>query len=272
MVVFHAAACAVAGIAAVIDPARQAFVASRGRELGIQIPAAVAEWYAIDGAAEYLAEHSTNNIVPIEELGLAAGGRDLTAGRLLLAVENQCCCDWVVSLPPVGLASHDVPLPGIGTSSDHQTSWERATDPPVYLAEHGESAALWTPAAQRYSTYVHGEAWDIALFSMAYGTLAIDVPFRDDDLTVLREQFQAGPRTFGWATNFGGPGLTVYRFQRAGRRVQVATHPQETEWRLGADDGDLLAMLVDLLASTNQANQALARSLRWGRARQGRAL
>jgi hypothetical protein len=154
-------------------------------------------------------------------------------------------------------------------SSDHQTSWERATDPPVSLAEHGDPAALWTPAAQRYSTYVHGEAWDIALFSMAYGTLAIDVPFRDDDLTVLREQFQAGPRTFGWATNFGGPGLTIYRFERAGQRVQVATHPQETEWRLGADDGDLLAMLVDLLASTNQANEALARSLRLGRARQG---
>ena len=115
---------------------------------------------------------------------------------------------------------------------------------------------------ETFPTYVHGEAWDIALFSMAYGTLASDVPFRDDDLTVLRDQFQAGPRTFGWATNFGGPGLTVYRFERAGQRVQVATHPQQTEWRLGADDGDLLAMLVDLLASTNQANEALARSLR----------
>jgi hypothetical protein len=151
MVVFRADACAVVGVPAVVDPARQAFVASRGRELGIQIPAAVAEWYAIDGAAEYLAEHSTNDIVPIEELGLAAGGRDLAARRLLLAVENQYCCDWVVSLPPVGLASHDVPLPGIGTSSDHQTSWERATDPEVcwFRRRPGCMAARQPPATLR---------------------------------------------------------------------------------------------------------------------------
>jgi hypothetical protein len=266
MVVFHDHACAVAGIPAVINPARQAFVDSRARELGIQIPAAIAEWYAIDGAVEYLAKHSTHDIVPIQQLGLAADGHDLAAGRLLLAVENQYCCDWVVSLPPVGLASYDVPLPGVGTVHDHQKAWQRASDPdpPVDLAEHGAPAYLWTPAAQQYSTYVHGEVWDIALYSMSSGTLAIDVPFRDEDLTVLREQFEAGPRTYGWAGNFGGPGMTVHRFERAGQRVQVATHPQETEWRLGADDGDALAMLVDLLASANQANKALARSLRSG--------
>jgi hypothetical protein len=94
VVVFHADACAVAGIPAVIDPARQAFVASRGRELGIQIPAAVAEWYAIDGGVEYLAEHSTNDIVSIEELGLAAGGRDLAA--------DACCLPWRTSTAATG--------------------------------------------------------------------------------------------------------------------------------------------------------------------------
>jgi hypothetical protein len=112
MVVFHAHACAAAGIPAVIDPGRRALLACRERELGIRFPAAVAEWYAIPGAVERVAEHSIHDIVPLEQLGLAADGRDLAVGRLLLGVENQRCCDWVVPPPPAGLASYDVPLPG----------------------------------------------------------------------------------------------------------------------------------------------------------------
>src|SRR5215218_8658927 len=54
--------------------------------------------------------------------------------------------------------------------------------------------------------------------------------FHDEDLAVLQEQFVAGPRTYGWAGGFGGPGLTIYRFQRPGQRVWVATHPEQTEW------------------------------------------
>jgi hypothetical protein len=77
---FHANACAVAGIPAVIDPGRWALLARREHELGIQFPAAVAEWYAIDGAVEYAAEHSTHRIIQLGELGLAADGRDLAVG------------------------------------------------------------------------------------------------------------------------------------------------------------------------------------------------
>jgi hypothetical protein len=81
---------------------------------------------------------------------------------------------------------------------------------------------------------------------------------------VLREQFVAGPRTYGWADCFGGPGLTVYRFERPGQRVWVATHPERTEWWLSADSAASLAALTELLANANQANQALASELRKG--------
>jgi hypothetical protein len=84
------------------------------------------------------------------------------------------------------------------------------------------------------------------------------------DLAVLQEQFVAGPRTYGWADCFGGPGLTVYRFERPGQRVWVATHPERTEWWLSADSAASLAAVIDLLARANQTNQALVRELREG--------
>jgi hypothetical protein len=263
-VIFHATACAVAGIPAVIDPERWALLAHRERALGIRFPAAVAEWYAIAGAVEYAAEHSIHRIIQLGELGLAADGRDLAVGRLLLAVENQECCDWVVPLPTPGLASYDIPLPGMGSSADHQARWARAADPPVELTESGEPAATWTLAAPRFSTYTHAEAWDSAHFASSHLTAVDDVPFRDEDLAVLRERFAVGPRSYGWAGNFGGPGLTIYRFERPGQRVWVATHPEQTEWWLSAHSAASLAALTELLANANQANQALVRELRKG--------
>ena len=264
MVSFHANACAVAGIPAVIDPGRRALLAHRDRELGVQFPAAVVEWYAIGGAVEHLAEHSDHRIIQLEELGLAADGRDLAVGRLLLAVENQECCDWVVPLPTPGLASYDIPLPRMASSADHQARWARAADPPVELTESGEPAATWTLAAPKFSTYTHAQVWDTAGSPSPYMTAVYDVPFRDQDLAVLQEQLVAGPRTYGWAGNFGGPGLTIYRFERPGQRVWVATHPEQTEWWLGADSAASLAALTELLANANRANQALVRELRMG--------
>lgn len=264
MVIFHANACAVAGIPAVIDPERWALVAHRERELGIRFPAAVAEWYAIPGAVEHAAEHSNHRIIQLAELGLAADGRDLAVGRLLLAVENQECCDWVVPLPSPGLASYDIPLPGMASIADHQALWTRAADPPVELTESGEPAATWTLATPRFSTYTHAEAWDSAHFASSHLTAVDDVPFRDEDLAVLRERFAVGPRSYGWVGNFGGPGLTIYRFERPGQRVWVATHPEQTEWWLSAHSAASLAALTELLANANQANQALVRELRKG--------
>jgi hypothetical protein len=262
MVSFHANACTVAGIPAVIDPERWAVLAHRERDLGIRFPAAVAEWYAIPGAVEHAAEHSTHRIIQLAELGLAADGRDLAVGRLLLAVENQKCCDWVLPLPPPGLASYDTPLPGMASSADHQVLWARTADPPVDLTESGEPAATWTLATPRFSTYTHAEAWDSAGFPPPHVTAVYDVPFRDQDLAVLQEQFVVGPRTCGWAGSFGGPGLTIHRFERPGQRVWVATHPEQTEWWLSADSAASLAALTELLANANQGNQALVRELR----------
>ena len=261
---FHANACAVAGIPAIIDPGQWALLAHREHQLGIQFPAAVAEWYAIAGAVEHAAEHSDHRIIQLEELGLAADGRDLAVGRLLLAVENQWCCDWVVPLPTPGLASYDIPLPGMASSADHQALWAGAADPPVGLTESGEPAATWTLAAPRFSTYVHAEAWDSAHFASSHLTAVDDVPFGDQDLAALQERFVAGSRTYGWAGIFGGPGLTIHRFERPGQRVWVATHPKQTEWWLSADSATSLAALTELLANADQANQALVRELRRG--------
>lgn len=65
-----AAACALAGLPETVDSRRQRFLAERQRELGIRIPAAVAQWYAIDGAVEHFVQGSGPVIVRLEQLGL----------------------------------------------------------------------------------------------------------------------------------------------------------------------------------------------------------
>jgi hypothetical protein len=193
------AACALAGLPAVVDPERRRFLAARERELGIRIPAAVAEWYAIDGAVEHLVQGSSAIIVRLEQLGMAADGGDLAAGRLLLASDHQDCCDWLVDLASTLPAGWDVPLPGLASPTEHQAAGVKGADPPVWLSEHNDPADTWSLATPRFSAYVYAEAWDIA---------------------------------------FGAPGLVVHRFERPGQRVRVAAHSEESEWWLAADSAE----------------------------------
>jgi hypothetical protein len=99
-----AAACALAGVPGVADRVRRRFLAERERELGIRIPAAVAEWYAIDGAVEHLIQESCAIIVRLEQLGTASDGRDLAAGgSLWRRIARAAAIGWS-TLPtrPVG--------------------------------------------------------------------------------------------------------------------------------------------------------------------------
>jgi hypothetical protein len=58
------------------------------------------------------------------------------------------------------------------------------------------------PAA-RFSTYAYAEVWDGGMHRPPHMTATYDAPLRDQDLAVLREQFVAGPRTYGWAAASG---------------------------------------------------------------------
>jgi hypothetical protein len=262
-----AAACALVGLPAVADPGRRRFLADRERELGIRIPAAVAEWYAIDGAVEHFVQGSSPIIVRLEQLGMAADGADLAAGRLLLASDYQGCCDWLVDLAPTLPAGWDVPLPGLASPAEHQAALVKRADPPVWLSDPEDPADTWSLAAPRFSAYVYAEAWDIAFGALPHSELVStfdSVPFGDGDLALLRREFVAGPRSYGWAGCFGAPDLVVHRFERPGQRVRVAAHPQQSEWWLAADGAEGLKRLVALLS---KANDALARKLRPARQR-----
>jgi hypothetical protein len=262
-----AAACALAGIPARIHPGRQRFLAERERELGIRIPAAVAQWYGIDGAVEHLIQGSCAVIVRLHQLGTAVDGGDLAAGRLLVASDCQGCCDWLVDLTPTFPAGSDVPLPGLATPAQHQATVANGADPPVWLSEPDDPADTWSLAASRFSAYVYAEAWDIAFGGMPHHEFVLEfdgVPFGDSDLALLRREFLAGPRSYGWAGCFGGPGLVIHRFERPGQRVRVAAHPKRSEWWLAADSAEGLERLVELLS---KGNHALARELRPARQR-----
>ena len=257
-----AAACDLAGIPAVVDPGRRRFLAEREYELGIRIPAAVAEWYAIDGAVEHFTQGSSPIIMRLAQLGLAAEGRDLAAGRLLLASDYQGCCDWLVDLDPSPPGERDVPLPGLASLAEHQAVVVKGADPLVWLSGPDDPADTWTLAAPRFSAYVYAEAWDIAFGAHPHYELVSTfdgVSFGDSDLALLRREFVAGPPSYGWAGCFGAAGLVVHRFERPGQRVRVAAHPEESEWWLAAESAEGLERLVELLS---KANDALARKLR----------
>jgi hypothetical protein len=193
-----AAACALAGLPAVADPGRRRFLAGRERELGIRIPAAVAEWYAIDGAVEHFIRGSSPIIVRLEQLGMAADGADLAAGRLLLASDYQGCCDWLVDLALTLPAGWDVPLPGLASPAEHQAAVAKGVDPPVWLSGPDDPADTWALAAPQFSAYVYAEAWDIAFGALPHYEVISSFDstlFGDSDLALLQREFVAGPRS-----------------------------------------------------------------------------
>jgi hypothetical protein len=107
--------------------------------------------------------------------------------------------------------------------------------------------ALLLEAAPRFSAYMYAEAWHIAFGALPHYELvaAFDgVSFGDSDLALLRREFAAGPRNYGWAGCFGATGLVAHRFERPGQRMRVAAHPEESEWWLAAESAGSLKRLV----------------------------
>jgi hypothetical protein len=100
----HEAALDMLGSHAVRSPEREQLIAERERACGVTFPAAVVEWFALEGAEE-LFEHYSNEdrLTPLEELG---DPEDTRQGYLEVAIENQAVVAFYVRLdegddPPV---------------------------------------------------------------------------------------------------------------------------------------------------------------------------
>ncbi|HUE72692.1 MAG TPA: hypothetical protein VMP01_17535 [Pirellulaceae bacterium] len=171
----------------VSDAAAKA-VQQRELELDITFPAAVREWYSIEGASALLAAYS-NDDRPIELSKLGApfddwyggGPRNFVPeGLLLFMCENQGVCNWAVKL-------------------------DGTPDPAVVVEVDTAPNADWLPCAEHFSIFTYCQIWDHS--SREAGVAAQETELSPNDLAFLKSHFRELPTTNRW------PGNANYRFE-----------------------------------------------------------
>jgi hypothetical protein len=223
MLRFHQATCELLGMPPVVDLPSRAAIAERERQLGVKLPASVAEWYSLPGAVNVLVGATDDHAVRIEELGepfdgWGKGPRDLVGeGLLLIRTENQGVCHWAVRL-------------------------DDGADPRVLIeVDSKPDAVIWRLHAASFSDYVRTLAWDALAFGLPFGLAAQDAPLERHDLALLEREFVQKDRTWGW------PGHTNYRFERGDQRVIVWDGAGQADWWLFAPTAEALAGLARTL-------------------------
>jgi hypothetical protein len=216
MIRYHEAALALLGITGATDSAAVATLAAIERQLKISLPKALVDWYSVPGAPQYLVGHTSDDIVPLEQLGqpvpnwFGSGPRDFSQrGLLLIRAENQGVCHWAIPL-------------------------DQGDDPPVLVEVDTAPNERWLPHAARFSTWAYVQAWEVAAARMPVQAVAAGQP-RGNLPTLLRvrDTFEALDSTFGW------PGDRQERLYRDGVRI-IAWHEEAIDWSLYAESVELL--------------------------------
>lgn len=168
----------------------------RERQLGITFPAAVSEWYSLEGAVEILERYSNaDSAFAIEQLGepfddwYGGGPRDFLSDKLLLFMhENQGVCNWAIKLTGVD-------------------------DPPVVVEVDTSPDEKWLACADRFSTFVYCQIRDHLRPSV--GVAAQEIELSEEDLRFLQSNFGEVHRTYGW------PGRVNYRFESENAAILI---------------------------------------------------
>jgi hypothetical protein len=236
-------------------------VTERQSQLGVRLPAAVAEWYALPAAHRLIATNSCDELVPLSALGDPIPfwpdptgrrflDRDfLQEGLLFLGSENQGVVLWAVPL-------------------------DEGPDPRV-MVDTSPPDGAWVTFAESFSDYAEALVWDLLMFGRLdqedrdderHGVTAQDMPLSDADLAALTTTFAGRPSTYGW------PMATSYRFERPGHRILLWAGADGTDWWIYADTpgqldeliGDLwrLGTLADSLYGITDVGEAIVRERR----------
>jgi hypothetical protein len=203
----------------------QAAVAARQEVIGVELPAAVAEWYSLVGAQELIKSHSCDELVPLGALGDPMPYRDFNREDLIfLGRENQGVVFWAVP-------------------------FDEGPDPRVLVDVSPPGG--WTTYAASFSDYAETLLWDLLMFGPGseidakgtapaawHGVAAQDPPLAGTDLATLARRFDERPRTYAWPTP------TAYRFERSGQKVLLWAADDQTDWWVFADTPGRLDDLV----------------------------
>jgi hypothetical protein len=168
----------------------------RERELGIQFPDAIREWYLLEGAVDLLRQHSNaDKPLPIDRLGepfsnwYGCGSRDFVAqGLVVFMHENQGVCNWAFKL-------------------------DGSPDPEVVVEVDTAPNDEWLPCADKFSTFIYCQVWDyrhvLDIENDGVGVSAQEPGLAQSDLQFLQANFLQRPTTCCWPGNakpLRGPG------------------------------------------------------------------
>jgi hypothetical protein len=191
------------------------------QRIGRPLPAAVREWYSIEGARDVLQRYSNDDwVLPISEMGKPRkdthydGPHDLVSRNLLVfRYENQSVCVWAVEL-------------------------DGSDDPPV-VVDVDTQFRHWQRCADTFSIHVFSWVWDYALvFGRDLLIQAQHEVLSESALMFLCQEFEQGPVTFGW------PGHTQYRFLKDDQCLLIWASENQADWWLSAGKPESMKRLV----------------------------
>jgi hypothetical protein len=221
MMSFHRQTLELLGYEPALSPEAVAVLTQVERQRGFRFPAALWEWYSLDGAVPLLARYS-NADPPVRLAELGGALTDpytgepmdlLTRGLLPIRFENQAVCVWAVRL-------------GVG-------------EDPEVVVDYDSGLRDWLWCASSFSSHVYCWVWDYSfIFPGKYKAMANANSSNEAALLgFFRSEFQERPSTGGW------PSARQYRFEREGQRILLWTGDRANCF-LAAPSTDLIVELV----------------------------
>jgi hypothetical protein len=241
---FHGDTLALLGVSPSISRRSISEMDAIESRIGRKLPAAVREWYSIDGACDLMLRYS-NGDPPLEirEFGVprvdttGQGPHDLLMHDLVaFRYENQAVCVWVFGL-------------------------DGSDDPPVYV-DVDSQFRTWTRCSPTFSAHLYAWMWDWA--SVLQNDLLVQAqnqPLSESAVSFLRERLDVGPITYGW------PGHTQYRFSSPGQRLLIWASDKQADWWLTAEDENSLRELINQIRHCDEVGNSL-----WSNSRRAEAL
>jgi len=200
---YHAATLAILGSERRVSSSAKEEIWKSEARLGLTLPPAVREWYALEDAISVLAEHSNDDPpIPVRSFAVT----DWQSCHMLpFRNENQGVCTWAIIL-------------------------DGSDDPPVYV-DVDSGGAEWHLLATTFSAYVYSCVWDYKrVFQEPALVQAQNGPLSSSALGSLCASFGREVQTHGW------PGSTQHRFTGNRQAILIWSAENQADWFVAASD------------------------------------